>query len=764
MIHVHHLGGCAPTPLAHYLKPIGILRLVAEQADAGARGWWEGKGFALATSLDAEQLEEFFLYRYAPTPMLSPWNRGSGFYTTNDPGLTPIEQSTADRFAALRAGIAASKTLLEEIGSADKSVRAIKNETKIKSLSRTQREALRKDPEYKARLAAAERHFKKLKAELIPNLRLTWRGAHRDWIDAALVLTEEGSATYPALLGTGGADGRLDFTNNFLQRLAEVFDLGSTVGAPCEDARQWLTASLWAQPSMNYRSHAPIGQFLPTGAGGANSQNGPQGESAVNPVDFILMLEGVLAFTAHATRRLGETEAIRAAAPFTLSARGAGYATASDTDESARGEQWMPLWDRPLRFRELRRLMAEGRAQLGARAAREPLDLARAIARLGTARGIQSFQRYGYIERNGQSNLAVPLGRFWVPDTASSKLACLDDLDAWLARLRREARAQHAPARLRIAERQLADAMLGLTQHPDEPLRWQRVLARLAAIERLMVSGTGFRAGPVPRLRPEWVTAADDGEAPLRLAVALAIQTGGFEGTGAHWWNAVRRHWLPLDRQRLGRFAQTGNVAHMQLNTGPEVVMTGRSGEADAIALVQRRLVEAAQHGLRRLPLRAGAHASANAADLAALVSGAIDLDRTLALARALMALDSRAWRESPVRLRAPHDHSIPDDAWLVLRLALLPPSRPGAEDVLPTRSDPEVFRRLAGGDAAGAVELALRRLRASGIRAAVRAATVPPATARRWAAALAFPIDEQTATRFLYRLDPTDIEVTTED
>ena len=47
MIHVHELDGCAPTPLAHYLKALGILRLVAEQADEHARGWWEGNHFRL---------------------------------------------------------------------------------------------------------------------------------------------------------------------------------------------------------------------------------------------------------------------------------------------------------------------------------------------------------------------------------------------------------------------------------------------------------------------------------------------------------------------------------------------------------------------------------------------------------------------------------------------------------------------------------------------------------------------------------------------
>jgi len=37
-LHIHKLDGCAPTPLAHYLKALAILRLVAEQRDASVRG------------------------------------------------------------------------------------------------------------------------------------------------------------------------------------------------------------------------------------------------------------------------------------------------------------------------------------------------------------------------------------------------------------------------------------------------------------------------------------------------------------------------------------------------------------------------------------------------------------------------------------------------------------------------------------------------------------------------------------------------------
>ena len=40
-LHLHHLYGCSPQPLALYLKAIGILCLVAEQVDPDARGWWQ---------------------------------------------------------------------------------------------------------------------------------------------------------------------------------------------------------------------------------------------------------------------------------------------------------------------------------------------------------------------------------------------------------------------------------------------------------------------------------------------------------------------------------------------------------------------------------------------------------------------------------------------------------------------------------------------------------------------------------------------------
>ncbi|VTR95794.1 Uncharacterized protein OS=Isosphaera pallida (strain ATCC 43644 / DSM 9630 / IS1B) GN=Isop_2539 PE=4 SV=1 [Gemmata massiliana] len=104
-IHLHILKGCSPAPLANYLKAPGILRLVGEQADTQARGWWDGERFCLLSSRTEVELEGFFLDRYEPTPLLSPWNKGCGFFKANDPGLVPLEKSRALRFERFRCGV-----------------------------------------------------------------------------------------------------------------------------------------------------------------------------------------------------------------------------------------------------------------------------------------------------------------------------------------------------------------------------------------------------------------------------------------------------------------------------------------------------------------------------------------------------------------------------------------------------------------------------------------------------------------------------------
>jgi len=708
MINIHDLDGCAPAPLAHYLKALGILRLVAEQVDPQARGWWEGDRFRLATTLSREELEAFFLKKYEPTAMASPWNRGSGFFGDNVPFLASIEKSNAPRFRMLRTGISESRVLLDKLAEADKNVREIKDQAKDKRLTKADKQAL--------------------KADLIPNIRLVWRGSHREWMDAAMVLGDNGKPQFPALLGTGGNDGRLDFTNNYFQRINDIFDLSDAEGKPLPISNNWLYGSLWGFATIGCQTGSAVGQYLPGAAGGANGTNSPTGDSLLNPIDYLLMLEGAILFTAHVTRRMGATESNRAAAPFAVGAQGSGYASSAAADESARGEQWMPLWSQPMQLAELKHLLGEGRAQLGAKAVKEPLDLARAIEQLGATRGIVAFQRYGYIERNGQANLAVPLGRFRVPEKIIPQLACLDDLDAWLLRLRRAVRDKNASSRLRLVERQLSNALFAVVQHPNESGRWQSILLALSEVEAVILTSKEAKCGFIPRLRPDWVTAADDGSPELRLAVVFALQ----------WdekpFGAIRRHWIP------GKNGETATV------------MKGRNGIDDAIALVKRRLIEASQNGQRRLTLKPQIVASAHLTDLALLLADKVDIDRTIALARALTALDVRRWKTNPRPPQKAQGKDYPDDAWLAIRLAMLPWPLPDGRNI---GVDPAILRRLESGDAATAVDLALRRLRAAGIAATVRCAVVAKETARLWAAALAFPITPNLTEKFVHRLDP---------
>lgn len=752
MIFVHHMDGCAPVPLAHYLKALGIIRLVAEQADRNARGWWDGDHFRLATKMSRAELEEFFLHRYQPTALISPWNKGSGFYT-NKPILDSMVDSDAPRFSSIREAIKASRPYLEKLLQADRDIRSIKAEAKKRGMSPDDKKKLKGSKEYKTRLRSAEKKFSLLKDELIPSLRSKWRGGHREWLDAAMILTDDGRPEYPVLLGTGGNDGRLDFTLNFMEMLNRVFNLKD--GMPRDLSRAWFAASIWGSPMPQSMVAESVGQYLPGTGGGANNSNSPKSDSAVNPVDFILMLEGSIIFTSHATRRLGSSNSFRIASPFVVSLHGAAYSSASEEDEKQKKEQWMPLWSRPSTHMELRRLLAEGRAQVGDRAAREPLDLARSIKSMGTARGIRAFQRYGYLERNGQSTLAVPLGTVVASDGRSELLSCLDDIDTWLRRLHRESRSKNAPKRLISAERQLANRVFAVVDNPDKPETWQRVLLCMGEIERLMASGSGFAAQPIPSLRTEWVTASNDNTAEFRLALAFALQS---YAPYTDKPDGIRRHWLPLDNSSPAhkpRFAVSGTGSSARLNNRQEVVMRGHRGVDDAIALVERRLVEGAQWGVRYLPLDAGKHAWASDADLGTLLSGGVDMDRVLSLARPLLALNREKWSMERA-LTEPASSVLPDDAWIAIRLCTLPwkiKARSGF--VLDVGTDPALVRRLVTGDAATAVSLALRRLGAAGVRCTIRAATVRPALSRLWAASLAFPISKRTAETLLYRIDP---------
>ncbi len=698
------LAGCAPTPLASYLKALGIFRLVSEQADPSARGFWRNEAFVLSTTLTQEQLAEYFLTRYAPTPLIDPWNGGSGFLKNDKAAgfLKQFEQSPSPRLARYQAGAKAARDLCDELNKAKQAEVTIKNEAK--SLPATQRDTLRKDPDYKARLAEVQRKFKRLKEAFIPECRLKWRGPQLEWLEAAVILDSDLTPRYPSLLGSGGNDGNLDFTDNFRQRFLDLFDIEKTAAPPLVNTAALLEHALHGAAVIGTDSYS-IGQYMPGAAGGANSSSGLAGRANVNPWDFVLFMEGAVLFTAAASKRLGVAGTSASSAPFAIRANSIGHASVSAKEKSSRGEQWMPLWERPASLREIRALLSEGRAQLGRAAAREPVDMARAIARLGVARGISSFERYGYIERNGQSTFAVPLGRWKVTSQPHQDL--LSDLDGFLYRLSREAAGERATASLATVARRLNDAVLAVAADGASPALWQDLLAALSEADSLASSipPSKNKFGIVPKLRGAWLAAANDESAEFRLATAFASQ------------ERIRHHFLPLNK--------FGN--QLDEKGAATVVCFGRDFVTDAISFLDRRLIESAKDASRSIGQYAGSFASL--ADIATFLHGSLDIDRILSLARALMAVD---YKDAP-RLSVRSMDELPVDTFALFRFCLVP--RHWKMDI-PVRAD--IFRRLASRDLSEASRLAAMHLRAHGHRPPLSLAA---GDARLLVAALAFPL-----------------------
>lgn len=468
--------------------------------------------------------------------------------------------------------------------------------------------------------------------------------------------------------------------------------------------------------------------------------------SLVNPWDYVLMLEGAVQLRGSVVRRADMRELPQAAAPFAVLPSAAGYGSAARTDESPRGEQWMPLWTRPATVEEVIELFAEGRSQLGRGPATRPVDFARAVARLGVARGVAAFERYGYLERNGQANLAVPLGRWVVSPQPGQEL--LNEVAAWVSSLRWMAN-DKAPASFRSASRRCEEAMLACCRDGGSALRWQDLLMALGAAERLAVSSSRFAKDkglrPLPKLSSGWLDAIDDGSSEIRLAAALAsLHCGGpVTARGRGDPESIRVYWLPIETGSWPRFV-TGESS---VEISPRQVCHGVDLERDCVSLLRRRSVEASRDALGSLGLGSVGGVSARLTDVARFLSADLDDRRCLALALPLMALDWESFHPSvsaPALQRAPSEGT-PAGLFALLRLALphhgfsMPEGEGGPE--INVRLDPAVIEHLAAGNLERAVRAALRRLGAAGLRPKLRLGCGGPELARRMAAAIAFPL-----------------------
>ncbi|MBN1854708.1 MAG: type I-U CRISPR-associated protein Csx17 [Pirellulales bacterium] len=696
--HIIELAGCAPIPLAHYLKALGILRLVSEQVDSEAKGWWKNDAFWLRSTLDRKGLIEFFLNQYQPTPIVAPWNGGSGFYANDSQeALKDISASTSKRLKPYREIIDYCSRLLKS-------------------------------------MVLAQKPESEKKAELLLRCRNEFPDESLPWLDAAFVITQQ-SIKYPPLLGTGGNDGRLEFTNNYMQRLCELISPVSGEALPGTDKS--LRESLF-MTLCQARNKSPIGQFDPGSAGGANAASGFDGASSINNWDYLLMLEGSLVFAAATVKRLEETEPGVLAYPFCVQPSGVGYGSADGSDESSsRSEMWFPLWDNQVSSDELMVLLAEGRVVVHNRRARDGVDFARAIASLGIDRGITSFCRYGFQQRNGLAYFAVPLERFHVRENKCVE-EILAPISSWLDRFRRTATSNNAPARAGRALRRLEVAIFELCRW-GQPIHVQNTLVALGEAEATVAISSKLRdpktgISPLPLLSAQWLINANDHSIEYRLAAALS-SVGNWQGDPV---GPLRRHLEPIDSKSWNsRWPKWAALAD-----DPNIVWGGGGLIRNLLAILRRRIIEAIRQGKQTgdntllFPGRGCCNASLG--DIADFIKGRVDDNRIEALLQGLMLVN---WRDvNPgkhlINFPGPHD-PIPDAAYAMIKLCHLPNMLD--DKIIPLT--PSIIHRATSGNLAEATRLASRRLKGSGFSPLAKVVSGDKQRALRTAAAILFPI-----------------------
>lgn len=512
------------------------------------------------------------------------------------------------------------------------------------------------------------------------------------WIDASFTICSDDEVRYNPILGTGGNEGRLDFTNNFMRQIVRLL-----IGEEISINAVLLQASLFGHLTKHLFK-VSIGQYDPGKAGGYNQGQGIESKDfKINPWDYVLMMEGTLMFAGALVRKSVTDYRGLLSSPFSVNFSPVGF-TSSNQTESGRGEVWLPLWGAPAGLPELKHFFAEGRASIGRRPAKNGMEFARATGQLGVDRGVPAFERYAFLKRRGQSFVALPAGRIGVG--FRPELELLGDIDGHLDRVDTFLRQfKTVPVSFSRQRRILDENLFACATKPDTRSFGMvlRAFGRLDALisQRDRSKNPAF-AKPIFGLSTKWLEACDDGGLEVRVAAALASigKTGGV--------GPFRSSLSPVDPDRPWLWAKGRGQA--------EWVGSSLCERLGGILL--RRIMDAERTGAKHAPF-----------------SGAIRLTTEDAAACALglydpMVFEDFLWGFSlidfskPVpasvmsRWSKPVEEMVLPREWYLLKLLHSPtPIR----DVV-IRLEPRVSRLLAAGRVQEACEIAEYRLRVSGL------------------------------------------------
>lgn len=674
------LKGCKLEPLMSYLKALGVLRIVAEQIDPGIRGCWREGVFVIRSELDEKSLIDFFINIYKPTPVIVPWS-GADFFAVDTDSATTNYTKIPTSSRVIEAFLSTTSERLSEY-----------RDALICALSTLQKSKISKKEDL---------NNKRLKRNYIAMLRSNSHEKVVDWIDTCSVLTDE-KATFSALLGSGGgSDGNTHFSDNFMQNLWDVL--------PDFDQQRKKKSNAGLNLLIGALQENTIADLVPgrtstiydAGAsGGVNAGQGFERVSLANPWNFILCLEGTLFFAGAIARRYMKSEKGYATFPFQARLSSTNLEISADKERSGK-EIWLPVWEKWASYKEICSIFNEGRMSVGGKLAEYGVDFARAAATLGADRGIHAFHRYIIVKGRigGENyNTSAHLGRFYVSDLPHTTL--LQEIDAWLNRLRIHASDDDTPPRFRSALRRIESSIFAYCQYGGAR-HFADILCALGAAE--MEFSRGKDLFPLAGLDPEWISAADDGSVEFEIALSLA---GIHDASGKV--GLLRSNLEPV---RIGKNKQGEQFAKWT-ESDREVVWSSLSLARNMAAVLERRLMDSGRNMCESLPFAARRTASLDA--VSAFLAGETDDERIKELLWGMILIDHS---KTYPRLVREQTSSMPlPRVYALLKLLFLPwPLHTDLGDV-EVRPEPAITALLRANRLNEACALALRRLRSSGL------------------------------------------------
>jgi len=650
--HILSLPGCTPEPLMNYLKALGILRIVSEQAGPNARGCWKNGVFELYSKFDRDGLIQFLLHDYEPSPVVVPWS-GNDFFAECD---------AAGPFAATptaKAVIAAFReTTSKRLTPYREAIKAIQSAMQVTGVLK------KADIEKKAN--------ERVKANFLTTIRNIAPDSVACWIDAAALISGN-RATFSSLLGSGGgSDGNTHFSDNFMQNLWDCLpdfniqrgysvELGGKkwVGlkAPAsipgklavdqtpkkttlvsnlaveellmvivEMNPNWTTGqkdelrkrlatlnpvhcidksalfnALFGEHTKSLIAGRTSALFDSGAVGGPNASQGFERESLINPWNFILGIEGTLCFSGALVKRLN-ADAF-GTFPFQFQLSVTGRDSASSKEQSGR-ELWLPLWNHKATFSEVAYLLAEGRAERSQQAVRRGVDMMQAVAQLGIDRGINEFARYAIVRgRVGGDNYntAACLGRVVVRDKELPGARLIEKVSGWIDTFRDQCKTgqkEEAPHRFGAAARRIDAAIFDYCRYGGK-VQFNSILCAHGQAESEVAKGETFwddrstgstKVRPLTGLSSKWIEEANDCSPEFRLALSLAAMFAREQKVGP-----LRANLEPFDLSR-GKYADWDTKDR-------RVVWNAADLTSNLSSILARRLVDGTRLGCAQLPL-----------------------------------------------------------------------------------------------------------------------------------------------------------------